>query len=580
MVVVQNVQGGQNRGSRNNARGKENGVVLDEEQLIFLASGQDNVVNEDVDDPPTMFMANLSSADPDYDEASPSYDSNILSEVPNHDNYHNAICEHHEVYEMHDDIQPNYVVDSHADYISDSIMISYAQYVKDNTEPVVQNNASSVSNDASMLIINEMPELTPQCDSVKEHTKVVEASLTAELAIYKEQVTLYERRTKFKLTVGIGYKNPLCLTRVKQVQPALYSGYEIIKSQLVPTIIYNSEDTLEIVEITRKKMNDKMKALLWTQNKINIRPPDYSTENFLATFTPQTQLTSKQIFWSKAVHNMKAEALEEQAKAAKPVKALTVYSPNTLAKLVPGVLPTKTQVKINIFALIQLFLEFEKTCKKRITPTGLTEGERGFEQTKECYLTEVIPFLKTLEGHFEDFVKPKVLVPGMYAIDVEPIPPRCRNNREVYLEYIKHLKESVATIYEIVEEAKVERHLDRVNQVRKPKQVNQVWKATGKVLTNVGYQWKPTGRIFTLGVQCPLTRTFSIRNDHFGAIKGYEDYVIGESVISRVYYMEGLGHNLFSIRKFCDSDLKVAFRKHSCHVRDTDGVELIKGSRL
>ncbi|GKB22590.1 retrovirus-related pol polyprotein from transposon TNT 1-94 [Tanacetum coccineum] len=73
--------------------------------------------------------------------------------------------------------------------------------------------------------------------------------------------------------------------------------------------------------------------------------------------------------------------------------------------------------------------------------------------------------------------------------------------------------------------------------------------------------------------------TVRFGNDHFGAIMGYGDYVIGESVISRVYYVEGLGHNLFSVSQFCDSDLEVAFRKHSCYVRDTDGVELIKGSR-
>nr|GEU59694.1 hypothetical protein [Tanacetum cinerariifolium]GEV09343.1 hypothetical protein [Tanacetum cinerariifolium] len=46
----------------------------------------------------------------------------------------------------------------------------------------------------------------------------------------------------------------------------------------------------------------------------------------------------------------------------------------------------------------------------------------------------------------------------------------------------------------------------------------------------------------------------------------------------KVYYVEGLGHNLFSVGKFCDSDLDVAFRKHLCYVRDTDGVELIKCS--
>nr|GFB73718.1 hypothetical protein [Tanacetum cinerariifolium] len=57
-------------------------------------------------------------------------------------------------------------------------------------------------------------------------------------------------------------------------------------------------------------------------------------------------------------------------------------------------------------------------------------------------------------------VKPKVLAHGMYAIDVELIPPRNRNNREVHLDYLKHLKESVETLREIVEEARFEKPLD------------------------------------------------------------------------------------------------------------------------
>ncbi|GKC41581.1 hypothetical protein Tco_1059303 [Tanacetum coccineum] len=60
-----------------------------------------------------------------------------------------------------------------------------------------------------------------------------------------------------------------------------------------------------------------------------------------------------------------------------------------------------------------------------------------------------------------DSVKPTVLAPGRYAIDVEPILPGNRNNREVHLDYLKHLKESVETLCKIVEEAKVERPLDR-----------------------------------------------------------------------------------------------------------------------
>ncbi|GJZ41974.1 retrovirus-related pol polyprotein from transposon TNT 1-94 [Tanacetum coccineum] len=362
-------------------------------------------------------------------------------------------------------------------------------------------------------------------------------------------------------------------------------------------------------------------------------------------------------------------------------------------------------------------------------------------------------------------IKPKVLAPGRYPIDVEPIPPRLKKNRELHLHYIKHLKENIETLNEIVEDAKVERPLDtslapacrytkhsqelleyvigtclkdfnpRVNgalaasrlkprsntkkdrtlpaksalkqvkahsrmnksnekqknrfdssisykrtvinsnfntscktcneclisvnhdqcivrsgmfvkqshatKVWRVKQVKQVWKAIGKLFTTISHQWRPTGRLLPLGDQWPLTRNTPSKhplvrstalksdcmpadpqetiapvvrivlwyldsgcskymtrdrsrlrnfvktfigivrfgNDHFGAIMGYEDYVIGDSVISRVYYVEGLGHNLFSVGQFCDSDLEVAFRKHTCFVRDLDGVDLIKGSR-
>ncbi|GKA22435.1 retrovirus-related pol polyprotein from transposon TNT 1-94 [Tanacetum coccineum] len=107
---------------------QENGVALDEEQLLFIAADVCDAFDFDVDEAPTaqtMFMANLSSTDPVYDEASPSYDSDILSEVPNHDNYQDAVCEPHEVHEIYEDVQPNCVVDSHVDYTSYSNMILY-----------------------------------------------------------------------------------------------------------------------------------------------------------------------------------------------------------------------------------------------------------------------------------------------------------------------------------------------------------------------------------------------------------------------------------------------------------------------
>ncbi|GJW64910.1 retrovirus-related pol polyprotein from transposon TNT 1-94 [Tanacetum coccineum] len=223
-----------------------------------------------------------------------------------------------------------------------------------------------------------------------------------------------------------------------------------------------------------------------------------------------------------------------------------------------------------------------------------------------------------------DSVKPRVLATGRYAIDVEPIPPRNRNNREVHLDYLKHLKESEETLREIIEEAKVEipldsstlshLHLLAFNTIHS--------RGTDRICDWQLVRKTSKQRIKTMFALTPLTRkmasyilrtnvvqivlwyldsgcskhmtgdrsrlknfvkkfieTVRFRNDHFGAIMGYGDYVIGDNVISRVYYVEGLGHNLFSVGQFCDSDLEVAFRKHSCYVRDTDGVELIKGSR-
>nr|GEV55917.1 copia protein [Tanacetum cinerariifolium] len=73
--------------------------------------------------------------------------------------------------------------------------------------------------------------------------------------------------------------------------------------------------------------------------------------------------------------------------------------------------------------------------------------------------------------------------------------------------------------------------------------------------------------------------TIKFGNNQIAKIMGYGDYQIGNVTILRVYYVEGLGHNLFSVGQFCDSDLEVAFRKHTCFVRNLEGVELISGSR-
>nr|GEX95305.1 retrovirus-related Pol polyprotein from transposon TNT 1-94 [Tanacetum cinerariifolium] len=73
--------------------------------------------------------------------------------------------------------------------------------------------------------------------------------------------------------------------------------------------------------------------------------------------------------------------------------------------------------------------------------------------------------------------------------------------------------------------------------------------------------------------------TVRFGNNDFAVITGYGDVVIGSMTIKKVYYVEGLGHNLFSFGQFCDKGLEVAFQKSTYFVRNEEGVDLLTGDR-
>nr|GEX98459.1 retrovirus-related Pol polyprotein from transposon TNT 1-94 [Tanacetum cinerariifolium] len=73
--------------------------------------------------------------------------------------------------------------------------------------------------------------------------------------------------------------------------------------------------------------------------------------------------------------------------------------------------------------------------------------------------------------------------------------------------------------------------------------------------------------------------TVKFGNDHVAKIMGYGDYQIWNVMILRVYYVEGLGHNLLSIGQFCDLNLEVAFHQHTCYICNLEGVDLLTRSR-
>nr|GFA05609.1 hypothetical protein [Tanacetum cinerariifolium] len=106
--------------------------------------------------------------------------------------------------------------------------------------------------------------------------------------------------------------------------------------------------------------------------------------------------------------------------------------------------------------------------------------------------------------------------------------------------------------------------------VARPKMIpKNVRKTDITVAYRIVPQWKPTGRQFIL---CDIygpkkSKAPTAKPLELSSSVSYSSHI---NVISRVYYVEGLSHNLFPVGQFCDGGLEVVFRQHTCHIRNMD----------
>nr|GFA44964.1 hypothetical protein [Tanacetum cinerariifolium] len=257
-----------------------------------------------------------------------------------------------------------------------------------------------------------------------------------------------------------------------------------------PDLSFQQGDTLEIAEITWKKMLEKMKGPLCVEKKVKFASPNYSKENYLATFSPQRHLTPEQIFWSldiqehfegiqtalvKEVKEIKEifeqmESKVEQNAVDKQCadierKNLLIENENLIADCLSHELLYSVMNDVNIvsrfFEMHDAYIVKQARClelKDEISKLKHKIQKDDHSEMIKCFSN--LEIKGKMQCVTMDTVKPKVTSPCMYVIDVESIPPRNRNNREVHLDYLKHLKESVETLREIVKEAKIETPLD------------------------------------------------------------------------------------------------------------------------
>nr|GEW17592.1 integrase, catalytic region, zinc finger, CCHC-type, peptidase aspartic, catalytic [Tanacetum cinerariifolium] len=249
--------------------------------------------------------------------------------------------------------------------------------------------------------------------------------------------------------------------------------------------------------------------------------------------------------------------------------------------------------------------EFDYVVKKRTTTDARTEDEWGFKHTKAVFNNEIIPFLKSLKDIFNVFDRDLL----NEIIRAKSAKKHKKQNiwkptGHVFTEVGLKWKPTIGTFTTVGNSCPLTR-ITSANVVplkkttsdsietqkpelkvynRKPKNVRNVGSSKkAKIIESMNANHsEPNHTCGSNATNIPssssLVMTVRFRNGYIARIMGYGDYQLGNVTILRVYYVKGLGHNLFFVGQFCNADLEVTFQKNTCFIRNLEGVDLLSGS--
>nr|GEW06511.1 integrase, catalytic region, zinc finger, CCHC-type, peptidase aspartic, catalytic [Tanacetum cinerariifolium] len=387
--------------------------------------------------------------------------------------------------------------------------------------------------------------------------------------------------------------------KAQQLKPKLYDGSVIQKTNAI--MICDSEETLMLAKESRSKMLLKQKDPMMSEKKVNTKPVDYVvlnqlSQDFETQFVPQTELSAEQVFWSQNSVNSK--------------------EPN------PSTKPTQVEVPKELLKVSMVNTSLKK----------LKHHLASFDVEKVLVITALKDTLRKLKGKtvVDEAVILHPIDPKLLKINVAPLALKLRNNGTTHCDYLKHTQEETMTLREIVKherslnslntsldyalgnacpltritttakvplrkpivlESNPPKHVVTLVYSRKPKESrNNVPVSKSKINKSLSANKKEPNKSWGSTVSnvpsssvddSRLSKLFSVKfgNDHVAKIIGYGDYQIRNVTILRVYFVERLGHNLLFVGQFCDSDLEVAFRQHTCFIRNLKSVDLLTRSR-
>ncbi|GJX31810.1 retrovirus-related pol polyprotein from transposon TNT 1-94 [Tanacetum coccineum] len=544
------------------------GQALTEEEIAFLADPRlpDIQTSQTVITHNAAYQADdLDAYDSDCDELTrqialmtivQEWLSDALTEVLNPDNLTYDLFNQSEQI-MTSSEQSNDVSQSETEITSDSNIIPYSQYLSEAQQETVQNSNSSAQQD--VMILSMFEQLTTQvthCTNVNLEYKSANQALTTELDRYKEEVKDLKEMQNVENSFSGSNEQYAEIVRLKQ---NLFEQVQE-KDSLMKTVsdLKNDLKMEENRNIDREiALEKKIKQL---DNIIFKRGQSAQTVHMMTKSKICYDHSTKQAIGFEKPFYLK------KARESKP----KLYDGNTILKMDTIVIPDSDEtLMLCEESRSKMILKEQDPMSRRL----LAKDFRILMREEFCPSDEMQKLETKLWNH--------AMIRVGHAAYTVPSSEASESRLQAITGMIRFLQNT--SILES-ESPKPMVNLVYSRKPRKNKNTESVSKT--KVVQIVLWYLDSGCSKHMTGDRSQLTNfiskflgTVKFGNDQVAKIMGYGDYQIGNVTISRVYYVEGLGHNLFSVGQLCDSNLEVAFRQHTCFIRNLEGVDLLTGSR-
>ncbi|GJW25690.1 integrase, catalytic region, zinc finger, CCHC-type containing protein [Tanacetum coccineum] len=465
--------------------------------------------------------------------------------------------------------------------------------------------------------IKENKSLTTTMDVLKKKTKEKENKYLEEIK-RKQLTTLFTNLVKCANNAyvfydenhktAIGYQNPFYLRKAQRIQPNLYDGTVLAKKHDV-IYVSDSEETLILAEDSRSKMNEKLKDLIFKEKKEFDKDLHTEINEMKAVFNQMESEVEQCSVDKKCLEIQKKEIFLENDRLLELIISQDIVHTvvNYYAAIVDYEKIEKSfvdeyneclELKAELLKKNEMELlvcvsascpSFQKDSEKSVAANTKNRNRRvTFEDNRDTSATKT---QKQVESQCKQTTN-KPLLPSIGVISstqdsgsksksntrknmITQAASSNQKNKKVEdhprsVMYSLNKKNRVSMCNAITKHAVVDANskfvystcndcLFSINHDNRVfaylNDVNSCVKS--KSCKSNKKEWKPTGRVFT-------------RVGHR----------FGNNQVARILgYGEGLGHNLFSIGQFCDSDLEVAFQKHTCFVCNLEGIDLLTGSK-